>query len=110
MGSKFGKGHNVLHLGEDGVQANVYDSVSSSGCNGEATEVDRFPEVGPRRVNKEGARDLRFDVLDDAESDAIYVFEVHRIRAAFDKHEEGDLFQEWNSQIKTTLLKRFEML
>jgi quinol monooxygenase YgiN len=52
---------------------------------------------------------LRFDVLEDPESDAIYVLEAYRSRAAFDEHKEGDLFQEWDSQIKPTL-KLFEIL
>jgi len=70
--------------------------------------IDFLKSDGEKSIKKESGI-LCFDVLDDPESDAIYVFEAYRSRAAFDKHKEGDLFQEWDSQIKPTL-KRFEIL
>jgi quinol monooxygenase YgiN len=44
---------------------------------------------------------LRFDAwVDPGDDDAVYVYEAYKDEAAFAKHQEGEPFQQWSSQVE----------
>ena len=52
---------------------------------------------------------LRFDAVADPESDAIYVYEGYRDRAAFEEHTRNEPYKKWKSEIEPNL-KEFRKL
>jgi (4S)-4-hydroxy-5-phosphonooxypentane-2,3-dione isomerase len=75
---------------------------------GKETMVKSLKNNGDVSTRRETGT-LRFDVLEDPESDSVFVYEAYRNKAAFEAHKKGDLFQEWELKIKPTL-KNFEIL